>query len=165
VLKHPEHEENDMTNFAAQRTAQRTAQRGFTLIELMATVSIAGVLSSVALPSFEGVLHKARRSDALVAAAQVQLAQEAYRSLANSYGTLADVRVPSRSPAGHYALEVGALSAAGYEIVATAVGAQARDAACRFLKLTSRGLDVERASGPDANVANDAATNRRCWTL
>ena len=150
---------------SAQCVARLSAQRGFTLIELMATVSIAGVLSSVALPSFEGVLHKARRSDALVAAAQVQLAQEAYRSLANSYGTLAEVRVASRSPAGYYTLEVAAPSVAGYEMVATAIGAQARDAACRYLKLTSRGLDVDRASGPDASVANDAVTNRRCWSL
>ena len=145
--------------------AHRAASRGFTLIELMATVSITGVLSSIALPSFEGVLHKARRSDALVAAAQVQLAQESFRSLASSYGTLAEIRVGGRSPAGHYTLEVAAPTALGYELVATAVGPQARDAACRYLKLTSRGLNVERASGPDANVANDAAANRRCWSL
>jgi type IV pilus assembly protein PilE len=143
----------------------RAAQRGFTLIELMATVSIAGVLSSVALPSFEGVLHKARRSDALITAAQVQLAQEAFRSQANSYGSLAEIRVGARSPAGHYTLEVSSLSATGYQVVVTAVGAQARDTACRVLRLTSRGPDVERASGPDANVANDATANRRCWSL
>jgi type IV pilus assembly protein PilE len=143
----------------------RTAQRGFTLIELMATVSIAGVLSSVALPSFEGVLHKARRSDALIATAQVQLAQEAFRGQSSAYGSLADIRVPARSPAGHYTLEVSATSATGYTAVATAVGPQARDAACRVLKLTSSGLSVERASGPDASVANDATTNRRCWSL
>jgi type IV pilus assembly protein PilE len=149
----------------SRTTSHRAAHRGFTLIELMATVSIAGVLSSIALPSFEGVLHKARRSDALVAAAQVQLAQESFRSLASSYGTLADIRLSGRSPAGHYTLEVAAPSATGYELVATAVGAQARDTACRVLKLTSRGLDVERASGPDARADNDDAANRRCWSL
>ncbi len=143
----------------------RRAQRGFTLIELMATVSIAGVLSSVALPSFEGVLHKARRSDALIATAQLQLAQEAFRSQASSYGSLAEIRINPRSPAGHYTLVVSALTSTGYDVVATAVGAQARDAACRVLKVTSRGLNVERASGPDANVANDATANRRCWSL
>ena len=138
---------------------------GFTLIELMATVSIAGVLSSVALPSFEGVLHKARRTDALVAAAQVQLAQEQFRSAASAYGTLAEIRVGGRSPAGHYTLEVGTVSAMGFELIATATGAQARDAGCRVLKLTSRGLNVAHASGPDVSVANDAAANRRCWSL
>ncbi len=148
----------------AKRSTHRH-QRGFTLIELMATVSIAGVLSSVALPSFEGVLHKARRSDALIATAQVQLAQEAFRSQAASYGSLAQIRVGTRSPAGHYALDVAASSATGYQLVATAVGPQARDAACRVLKLTSSGMDVERASGPDATAANDAAANRRCWSL
>ncbi len=143
----------------------RAAQRGFTLIELMATLSIAGVLSSVALPGFEGVLHKARRSDALIAAAQVQLAQEAFRSRAAGYGSLAEIRIDPRSPAGHYTLDVSAPGATGYELTLTATGAQARDAACRVLKLTSRGLNVERASGSDANATNDATANRRCWSL
>jgi type IV pilus assembly protein PilE len=135
------------------------------LIELMITVSIAGVLSTIALPSFEGVLHKARRSDALIAAAQVQLAQEAYRGNAASYGTLAEIRLPARSTAGHYTLQLATPSAVGYELMLTATGGQQRDAACRHMKLTSTGMNASYASGPDTAVANAAAANRRCWSL
>ena len=41
----------------------RRAARGFTLVELLAAVSIAGVLSSIAWPSFEGSLQRARRAE------------------------------------------------------------------------------------------------------
>ena len=141
------------------------AQRGFTLIELMVTVSIAGVLSSVALPSFEGQLQKARRTDVLLATVQAQAAQERYRSNATSYGSLAEIGVPAHSTAGHYTLQVAAHSADGYELLATATGVQARDAACRHMKLTATGLNLVHASGPDAAVANPADVNRRCWAL
>ena len=140
-------------------------QRGFTLIELMVTVSIAGVLSSVALPSFEGQLQKARRTDVLLATVQAQAAQERYRSNATSYGSLAEIGVPAHSAAGHYTLQVTAHSADGYELLATATGVQARDAACRHMKLTAVGLNLVHASGPDAAVANPADANRRCWAL
>ena len=108
-------------------TSFRTpAQRGFTLIELMITVSIAGILSSVALPSFENQLQKARRSDVLLAAMQVQAAQERFRSNAASYGGLAEIGVPATTTARHYTLQIAAYSAEGYELLAAAAGAQAR---------------------------------------
>lgn len=48
-------------------------QTGFTLIELMIAVVIAGILAAVAYPSFVSYVQKARRADAkaaLLAAAQ-----------------------------------------------------------------------------------------------
>ena len=145
-------------------TARRAA-RGFTLIEILSVLGIASVLSSLAWPSFQGGLHKARRADALVALVQVQIAQE--RSYANRYryASLAELRTPERSSGGHYRLEVISADEQGYELVAHATGSQAGDAVCRVLKLTVAGGATVRSSGADERVANDAAANRRCWGL
>ena len=54
-------------------------------------------------------------------------------------------------------------SATGYTLLASATGAQARDANCRHLRVSvDRGTTV-RASGPTAETTNAAATNERCW--
>lgn len=148
-----------------QTQAPSRRQRGFTLIEVLVATGVTAVLSGIAYPSFQGTVHKVRRSDALVAMLQVQAAQERWRTGNGSYGTLAEVRMAAVSAAGHYALDVPARSASGYEVLATAQGGQGRDAACRVLKLTVSGLNVTQASGPDAGVANGADANRRCWGL
>ena len=140
-------------------------QRGFTLIEVGVTLAVAGILSSIALPSVEGQVQRVRRTDALVAALQVQMSQERHRGNAGSYGSLSEIGVAPRSAAGHYALQIANAGADGYELVATAVGTQARDAACRVLKLSSSGLNVAHASGSDAAASNPAELNRKCWSL
>jgi type IV pilus assembly protein PilE len=147
------------------RKVARRAAAGFTLIEMMIVVSIAGILSSIAYPSFTGQLQKVRRTDAVVAAMQVQWAQERWRSNNPAYGSLAQIGVNAASPAGHYTLQVIGPDASRYEVLATAIGAQARDTNCAFLKLSMEGANTVYASGPDTNAANTAAANRQCWSL
>jgi type IV pilus assembly protein PilE len=139
--------------------------RGFTLIEVMIATAITGVLSSIAYPSFMGTVHKVRRADAQLALLQVQAAQERWRADRNSYGNLLEIRQPASSPGGHYTLQVRAISGSGYEVLASATGAQAGDRACRHLLLRVAGLNASHASGADDALGNDDATNRRCWTL
>jgi type IV pilus assembly protein PilE len=143
----------------------RKAAGGFTLIELLMGVSVVGVLSSIAYPSFEGVLHKARRADALVALMHVQMAQERWRSNHRAYGSLDEIGVAGASSARHYTLRLVASDANGYEVIASAAGPQARDTACRHLKLAVDTATVTQSSGPDETRANAPADNRRCWNL
>lgn len=143
----------------------RRAAAGFTLIELLIATSVAGVLSSIAYPSFEGQVHKARRSDALVGTMQVQMAQERWRANSPSYGTLAEIGLPTRTPGGHYTLSVSDAGSDGYQLVATATGTQSRDARCRQLRLRLDGANVVHSSGPDSGTDNAADLNRRCWNL
>ena len=152
---------------ARERRAPRVrrAAAGFTLIEMMIAVSVAGVLSSVAYPSFVGQVQKVRRTDAVVAMMQVQWAQERWRSNNTAYGSLADIGANATSPAGYYTLQVSANNTSGYEVLATAVGAQARDTNCVQMKLSMQGANTVYASGPDAGVGNAAAANRQCWSL
>ena len=139
---------------------------GFTLIEMLLAVSVASVLSSIAYPSFQGAFQKARRADAYVAMMRVQSAQERWRANHRAYADgLSELGLAERSSGGHYTLQVVDADADRYEIVAIAAGAQARDSACRHLRLTMNGATVIHASGADALVANPAAANRRCWSL
>ncbi|HSC62569.1 MAG TPA: type IV pilin protein [Caldimonas sp.] len=137
---------------------------GFTLIETMVTFGIAGVLSSVAYPSLEGQVMRARRSDALVALMQAQLAQERFRANNASYGSGADAGVRPTSPAGHYRVEVVSSGASGFELLASAVSGQARDAKCRYLRLTLADATLVYASGSDSTTANGSDVNRVCWS-
>lgn len=141
------------------------AAAGFTLIEMLIAVGVAGVLSSIAYPSFQGTLHKARRADALVALMQLQAAQERWRANHRSYASLAELGAPGVSGGGHYTLAVLGADPDRYELVAVATGSQARDTLCRHLRLTLDGATVTHASGSDALLGNPTPANRRCWSL
>ena len=141
------------------------ALRGFTLIEMLCAVAVAGVLSSVALPSFEGQVQRARRADLLVSMMPMQAAQERYRSNGMNYGSLATIGVAARSASGNCDLQAPSFDTDGYEVLAVAHGAQARDTGCSHMSLTVIGANLVYASGPDATVANPADVNSRCWSL
>jgi len=145
------------------RGSSRRASRGFTLVETLIAVGIAGVLSGIAYPSLESQVTRARRSDALASLMQAQLAQERHRANHRGYGDLAAIGLRPTSLSGHYAIEVAASAVDGYELVATATGRQAHDTTCRTLRLVVAGGSVVYASGPDAAASNAAAVNRKCW--
>jgi len=136
---------------------------GFTLIEMLCAVAIAGVLASIAYPSFQHVIQKTRRSDAQVALMQLEMAQERYRSDHSSYASLTDLGVADKSPLGHYKIVVASSSPTGFRAQAEASGLQASDAACRRLQLVVDGMSVTRLSGTDDSVSNDSAANKQCW--
>ena len=141
----------------------RGASCGFTLVETLIAVGIAGVLSSIAYPTLESHVMRARRSDALVSLMDAQLAQERHRANHRSYGDLAAIGLRRTSPSGHYAIEVAASGFDGYELVATATGRQAHDKTCRTLRIVAAGGSIVYASGPDAAASNATAVNRKCW--
>lgn len=148
-----------------RRTSSPRRTRGFTLIEIVTVLGVASVLSSIAWPSFQGSLQKARRAEAMLAVAQLQIAQERWYANRGRYGSLEELRMPVRTSAGHYQLEVLEADAQGYVAVAQASGAQARDTLCRRLRLVVAGGTTTHGSGADERYTNDAAANRRCWNL
>ena len=64
-------------------------QRGFTLIELMVTVAIIGILAAIAYPSYLDSVRKSRRTDAKNALTQAMANMERYYTEHNTYGTAA----------------------------------------------------------------------------
>jgi type IV pilus assembly protein PilE len=147
------------------RTSPRRRAAGFTLIETLAAVSIAGVLASIAYPSFEAPIQKARRTDALVSLMQLQMAEERWHSNHRRYATLEELGAASTSANRYYALQVVSADEDGFALRAVASGLQARDQSCGYITLSVSGMNVVQASGPTAEATNPAAANRRCWGL
>lgn len=140
-------------------------QHGFTLIEMMIVTAIVGILASIAVPSFQGPIYKARRTDGITALLQLQMSQEQWRSGNRQYASLPELRAPAASGMRYYTLAVADASASGYSLIATATGAQAGDRACRVLRITVANGQATHASGADERSLNADADNRRCWGI
>ncbi len=92
---------------------------GFTLIEVMITVVIIGILAAIAYPSYTRYTQQSRRSDAQIALTEIAARQEKFFAQCATYasnaqlvgGTIAGctgLNYITLSPGGHYALTISA---------------------------------------------------------
>ena len=111
---------------------------GFTLIELMITMVILGVLASVAYPSYVNHVYKARRADGHLSI--MDMAQRLERCKTTSFTYVGCISSDEYSPEGHYLLSLPSteLSATSYHILAVPQGPQ-NDDKCGDLKLSESG--------------------------
>jgi type IV pilus assembly protein PilE len=63
----------------------RGPSAGFTLIELMVTVAVVGILAAVALPSYQASVLKGRRAEGRAALLELLQSQERYATQNNCY--------------------------------------------------------------------------------
>lgn len=140
-------------------------ERGFTMLELMVALLIAGLLAAVAYPSYRDQVRKGRRSDAIAALGALQLAQERYRGSSPKYAdSVSLLGRPEISEGGHYDLGIQNATGSSYTLVASAKSnsSQAQDTACARMAISfGTGATQYLAAGPGAELAVDTA--RRCW--
>ncbi|HWG76943.1 MAG TPA: type IV pilin protein [Steroidobacteraceae bacterium] len=140
----------------------QTKARGFSLVELMVTVAIVGILASIAYPSYRAYVLKSNRADAMRTLTEdAQILQRCYSQL---YTFVGCTPIPpaspgfSTSPNGFYdlssAIVVGPPQT--FVLTATAVGAQAEDTSCATFSVNQAGQQLAQDSSN-----ND--TSAKCW--
>jgi type IV pilus assembly protein PilE len=148
--------------------SQPVRAAGFTLVELMTTIVIAAILLSIAVPSYTSQVRKSRRTEARTAVLDLATREERYFSVNNNYsakdfdlgygGTSTSSAAIAGLPVGggYYTVTVttpaAAAGQAGFLIVATAVGSQAKDTQCLTFSVDQSGL---QSSAP--------APAETCW--
>lgn len=127
------------------------AQPGFTLIELMITVSIIAILAAIALPSYKNYIVKSHRTEAQ--AAMLSLAQylESKYNASFSYPAVASIPESLTKPGNvsdYYTISVSIANASQtYTITAAPITSKQNDTQCGTLTLNEQGVKTPTTSG------------------
>ncbi len=136
--------------------------KGFTLIELMIAVVVVAILTSIAYPSYQEQVAKAKRADAASALATGAQALERYYTSNGTYldadGNLAAV-YPTKAPESgstHYTIAAtGTPTANSFTLRATRTGTMTDDR-CGNLEISSTGASTLNGNASSTTVAD-------CW--
>jgi type IV pilus assembly protein PilA len=95
--------------------------QGFTLIELLVVITILGILSAIAIPSFLRQTNRAREAEAKTYVSAINRAQQSYFTENWKFGSLADLEI-GISNSNHYSYASNPIvGAAGSSALTTAV--------------------------------------------
>ncbi len=129
---------------------------GFTLVELLVTIAIVGILVGVAYPSYVSYVQDTRRSEAQAALIDLANRQEMYyldhhKYAANLKDDLGKDADPFITENGYYSIETSSAikTTVDFILTATPINQQAGDTDCAFLAIT--------------NELTKTATNTNCW--
>jgi type IV pilus assembly protein PilE len=148
---------------------------GFTLIEVMITVTIVAILATIAYPSYVDYMRKGRRADAKAVLLQASQWMERYATVNNRYdqdlaGTsVTDTTDPTKQFVGsgltespidgtikYYNISIAAVNQTSFTLNAAPISGTGQDQdQCKTLTLTSTG--VKGVTGGATRTADE------CW--
>ncbi|MDA9983164.1 type IV pilin protein [Gammaproteobacteria bacterium] len=121
-------------------TQRKIAQAGITLIELMIVLAVLSILAAIALPSYEQVMERSRRTEAREALSDFASRQEQFFLDNTTYSsTISVLGRNAVTENGNYTISIPAATAVSYTLRATAQASQADDTTCATMNLTSTG--------------------------
>jgi type IV pilus assembly protein PilE len=161
-------------NVRIRSSRAMSQEAGFTLIEVMIVVVIAGILAMVAYPSFMDSVRKGRRSEAFTALSQIQQAQERWRGNHAAYAASVSnaatddppgLGLSGTTPTGYYTLALDGAGATGYTATASASSgtSQASDGACVRLRVRVANGNIFYGSAAASGDFNEGS-GTGCWS-
>lgn len=137
--------------------------RGFTLIELMITVAVVGLLAAVALPSYTSYVARGKITDAVSALATFRVQMEQYFQDNRNYGTASSacpVTATSTSQNFTIACTVGAATpSVSYTATAASIAGALGSATGDY------SYTINEQNGKATTKFKGAAVTNGCWLI
>jgi len=143
------------TYLRRNKSSHVNSSQGFTLIEIMITVAIIGILAAIALPSYQNYVLRAGRAEGQAALLDASARQEQFYLGNKTYATtIAAINGIVTTESNRYTISVDTPTGACpiitcYKLTATPMNAQAADTKCTTITLDSNNVKGATGSATD----------------